>query len=100
MCLNPALGKQGTRIVRWKYDLLRGAILDVIPDNAEGVAFKQLAELVERRLSAQQLKRLGSLGWYTTTVKLDLEARGEIERVPDSKPQRLRRPGGTRLASS
>jgi len=32
----------------------------------------------------------GSISWYVTTVKLDMEARGEIERVPDSNPQQLR----------
>jgi hypothetical protein len=25
--------------------------------------------------------------WYVTTVKLDLEARGEVKRVPNSRPQ-------------
>jgi hypothetical protein len=32
----------------------------------------------------------GAVGWYTTTVKLDLEARGVIQRIPKSSPQRLR----------
>ena len=32
----------------------------------------------------------GSIGWYTTIVKLDLEARGLIDRIPDKKPQHLR----------
>ncbi len=32
----------------------------------------------------------GSISWYVTTVKLDLEARKVIERVPGSRPQRLR----------
>jgi hypothetical protein len=36
-------------------------------------------------------KRIRSVMWYVTTVALDLEARGEIERVPGSKPQRPRR---------
>jgi hypothetical protein len=29
----------------------------------------------------------GSVMWYVTTVKLDLEARGNIKRVPNSRPQ-------------
>jgi hypothetical protein len=29
----------------------------------------------------------GSVMWYVTTVKLDMEARGEIKRVPKSRPQ-------------
>lgn len=31
----------------------------------------------------------GSVGWYVTTIKLDLEARRLIERVPGKSPQRL-----------
>ena len=31
----------------------------------------------------------GSVTWYVTTVKLDLEARGVIERIPKSRPQRI-----------
>ncbi len=29
----------------------------------------------------------GSVTWYVTTVKLDMEARGEVKRVPNSRPQ-------------
>jgi hypothetical protein len=29
----------------------------------------------------------GSVTWYVTTVKLDMEARGEIKRVTNSRPQ-------------
>jgi hypothetical protein len=29
----------------------------------------------------------GSVNWYVTTVKLDLEARGTVQRVPNSRPQ-------------
>ena len=33
----------------------------------------------------------GSVRWYTKAVQLDLEAKGEIERLPDQAPIRLRR---------
>lgn len=29
----------------------------------------------------------GSVTWYVTTVKLDMEARGEVKRVLNSRPQ-------------
>jgi len=32
----------------------------------------------------------GSVMWYVTTVKLDLEAQGEIKRVQNSRPQLVR----------
>ncbi len=91
LCETLTPGKQPTRIPRWKYDLVRTAILSVVPADEQGIEFRQLPELVEQRISGQDRERLGSVSWYTTTVKLDLEVKGEIERIPGSKPQRLRR---------
>ncbi|NIS83219.1 MAG: hypothetical protein GTO14_24135 [Anaerolineales bacterium] len=91
LCLNPTPGKHGTRIPKWKYDLIRHAILKVVPKNDEGITFKELPSLIEKTLTELDQHRLGSVSWYTTTVKLDLEVRGEIERIPGMRPQRLRR---------
>lgn len=91
VCETPTPGKQPVRIARWKYDLVRSAILAVVPADECGVEFSRLPGLVEGQLSASDLEKLGSASWYTTTVKLDLEVKGEIERVPGSRPQRLRR---------
>ncbi|MCO6450647.1 MAG: hypothetical protein J5I90_07635 [Caldilineales bacterium] len=85
LTLHPA-GKQGVNISRDKYDAMRSAILACLADGAE-LSFSELNSAVEQRLEG---KFEGSIGWYFTTVKLDLEARGEIERVLGSKPQRLR----------
>jgi hypothetical protein len=90
LCETPTPGKQPTRIDRWKYDLVRAAILAVIPNNDEGIEFRDLPALVENQLDPADLENLGAVSWYTTTVKLDMEVKGEIERVPGSKPQRLR----------
>ena len=87
----PTPGKLPTRIDKWKYDLVHDAILAVVPADENGVEFNQLAQLVEAHLSPADLEKLGSVSWYTTTVKLDMEVKGEIERIPGSKPQRLRR---------
>ena len=50
-----------------------------------------LSDEVKKRLSKDIRQRVGSVSWYTTTVKLALEVRGEIKRVPGSKPQQLER---------
>jgi hypothetical protein len=89
LCLTPTPGKRGTRIDLWKYKTLRYAIRKVVPRNKIGVEFVKLPELTRAFLTAEELKRLGSLAWYVTTVKLHLEVVGEIERVPNSKPQRI-----------
>ena len=84
MTLHPE-GKAGVNIDKAKYDAVRGAILAAIGDQGE-LAFGDLPDAVGQQLTDFD----GSIGWYTTTVKLDLEARGEIERLPGVSPQRLR----------
>ena len=84
--LHPEPGKSGVNISKSKYDLVRDAIIESVRAHGE-IAFKALVEDVVHRLEGQFE---GSITWYVTTVKLDLEAREEIERVSGSRPQRLR----------
>ena len=79
-------GKSGVNISKQKYDTVRASILDAVHAHGE-TTFKDLTENVRRKLEG---KFDGSIPWYVTSVKLDLEARGLIERVPNSSPQRLR----------
>ena len=53
LCETPTPGKQPTRIAKWKYELVRSAILAEVPDDDKGVEFNRLAELVERRIPAE-----------------------------------------------
>lgn len=76
-----------------KYSAVREAVLRAVPSTREGIRFKELPAAVLQLLPGGQIPGGGSIGWYTTTVKLDLEARGLIERIPGSNPQRLRRTG-------
>ena len=90
VCKTPADGKTGTTsIPKWKYDCLRTAIINSLGDN--GLAFKDLPGAVKAQLSEAQLSKLGSVGWHVTTVKLNMEVDGEIERVSGQTPQYLRR---------
>lgn len=90
MCINPNPEKTGTRIALEKYELVKRAILQAVGEGEDGIYFKDLAERVEEILTVDEVRGLGSVSWYTTTVKLDLEARGIIERAKKSSPQRLR----------
>lgn len=85
---HPDPAKHGTRIDAAKYHAVREAILAALADGP--VAFERLIETVQKQIAATFD---GSVPWYVTTVKLDLEARGEIERVPGQRPQHLRRIG-------
>ena len=79
-------GKTGVNIELDKYNMMRDAILEVL-EEAGNIGFIQLREEVKKKLLGDFR---GSIGWYFTTVKLDLEARGIIERVPGKKPQIIR----------
>jgi len=79
-------GKKGINISKAKYDVMRQKILDIVRAD-EGITFTEMTNAVEKKLTGNFD---GSIGWYATTVKLDLEARGQIERIPGSSPQQLR----------
>ena len=76
-----------TSIPTWKCEAVRAAILDAVGE--DGLAFSELKSAVGERLSAEELDRLGSLGWHVTTVKLEMEVAGDIARVEGVTPQRL-----------
>ena len=75
--------KQGVNIDRKKYEIIRKAILSTLHTQKE-MTFKNLSCEVEKEVNGNFE---GSVMWYVTTVKLDLEARGEVKRVPNSRPQ-------------
>ncbi len=86
MTQHPERGKQGVNISRQKYDLVREVIVAVARKRGE-ITFPDLTDDVRQRLAGIFD---GSVPWYVTTVKLDLEAQGVIERIPGSRPQKLR----------
>jgi hypothetical protein len=90
--LNPSPGKAPTRVRKRFYDAYRTAILKAVPRSDRGVEFRALMDLVCARLP-DEIRAETRAMWWVTTVKLDLEARGLIERVPGASPQRLRRCG-------
>jgi len=88
--VNPGAG--GARINAERYEAMKRALLKAVPRTATGIAFRELPTVVAAHLPGGKLPGGGSIMWYVTTVKLDLEARGLLVRIPGSKPQRLRRP--------
>jgi len=78
--------KHGVNISKKKYDLIRKAIIQSL--RAEGkLTYTDLARAVKRKLKG---RFEGSIPWYVESVKLDLEARKVIERMPRTKPQLYR----------
>lgn len=75
--------KQGVNISREKYEIIHKAILSTLRQHKE-MPFMKLSREVEKAINGEFN---GSVTWYVTTVKLDMEARGEVKRVPHSRPQ-------------
>ena len=82
-------GKSGSTIEKSKYDLMKAAILACLEENGP-TAFTVLMEHVSDHLSDEFS---GSVGWYYTTVKLDMEARGLIACDRKASPQIVKLPG-------
>jgi len=77
--------KKGVNILKSRYDTMRESILSALKTN-EQVTLAELNSLVEKDLGG---KFDGKIGWYLMAVKLDLEARKVIKKVPNQSPQRL-----------
>lgn len=87
--LNSDGSSSGTRVNAAKYAAVHAAILQTLPADPGGMTYKDLVAAVRAALPDLD----GSVPWYVTTVKLDMEGRGEIERIAGVSPQRLRKIG-------
>jgi hypothetical protein len=84
-------GSSGFAVTPEKYKPIRKAILASVPRGGSGVTFEDLVASVATQVPAHLFPKKGSVSWYTKVVQLDLEAQGQLERVPGQAPQRLRR---------
>ena len=84
-------GSGGFAVTVEKYESIRKAILAAVPRNKEGVSFKELVASVTGLVPNELFPKRGSVSWYTKVVQLDLEAKGQIERISGVTPQRVRR---------
>lgn len=85
MTLHPS-DKKGVNILLRRYELIKDFILIKLKEHSE-LSFDELTDLAVKELSATFD---GKVVWYMVTVKLDLEARKLIERVPKTRPHKLR----------
>jgi len=76
-------GKQGVNIEKNKYEQVKAAILAAL--DGKSLTHTELTNQVSEKLRGNFD---GSIGWYTETVKLDLEARRLIERDTSLSPTR------------
>ena len=81
--LHPA-GKKGVRISLDKYVAIRKEIFAVLAERP--LPFMKMANAIEQRIGDSFQ---GSVSWYSIAVKQDLEARGILQTVPNTKPPKL-----------
>jgi hypothetical protein len=79
-------GKDGINILKRRYDVIREFILETIKEYGE-ITYNSLSDLAVEKLNENFE---GKVVWYIVTVKLDLEARNMIERIPKTSPHKLR----------
>ena len=78
--------KKGVNISKDRYNKIRNFIISAISKRKE-ITYSELNELAKEKLYGNFD---GSIPWYLVTVKLDLEARKIIERIPNTSPHKLR----------
>lgn len=84
MTLHPA-GKQGVHILQRRYDFIKDFIIRTIKIHGQ-ISYSDLDDLAVKELSDSFD---GKVTWYIVSVKLDLEARNIIKRVPKTSPHEL-----------
>ncbi|MCI4668888.1 MAG: hypothetical protein MRZ79_12195 [Bacteroidia bacterium] len=82
-------GKKGVNILKRRYEAMKDFILSTISSYGE-ISYQDLNDLALDELKSSFD---GKILWYLVSVKLDLEAREMIERVPKTSPHVLRMKG-------
>lgn len=80
-------GKNAVSMDRVKYDSLKKALLHHLMkegDSSQG----EICQTVTKDFKKNKTKFEGSIPWHLEWVKLDLEAKGSIARVPKTSPQK------------
>lgn len=87
-------GLDGWTMDERQYEAMRSLILDFLESEADvdgTVLLKDVVAAAADRYGRHDLFPTGNTRNYVTYTKVDLEARCEVERVPGSSPQRIRR---------
>lgn len=78
--------KKGVNILKRRYDVIKDYILTVLKDHPD-ISYSKLDDMANEDL---ENTFDGKVSWYIVSVKLDLEARGVIERIPKTSPHKIR----------
>ena len=73
-------------ILKRRYQQVKDTLIGILHEHSD-MAFKTLNRLAVEELNG---KFDGKITWYVVSVKLDLEARGIIERIPKASPHKIK----------
>jgi len=79
-------GKNGVNISFEKYTVIKSFIIETLKE-VKVISYQDLNDKAIKDLSPTFE---GKVAWYLVTVKLDLEARGIIERIPKISPHQIK----------
>lgn len=80
------------RVNRAKYDAMRAALLQVLPQGAPGLTAAEAKSQLLPLLPEVLFPGGSTAGWWLKAVQLDLEAKGIVKRE-QTKPLRFHRTG-------
>ena len=83
---NPQAGRPYVRSD--KYRLVSQAVLELLPESGKGLTAEELVAGLGSLLPFPLFPTAASIRWFMTAVRIDLEARGRIQRVGQRKPAR------------
>ena len=78
-------GKKAVSMETGKYNALKKPLLDLLKIKGESTHAEMLQAITDD-FKKNKTKFEGSIEWHMEWVKLDLEARKEIKRIPDTSP--------------
>lgn len=79
-------GKKPVSMSKEKYNILKTAVIKYLRTKGEAT-FNELSSAIQKDFKVKGQAFEGSLPWHLEWVKLDLEARRVIRRIPKTSPQ-------------
>ena len=86
ICRSPNGLRDSKSIYEWKFDRIREVVLELLPEDEEPVSYMLLRKEAEQQFGGRESKAIGKVLWHVDTVVLEMEVRGELERVGETKP--------------
>lgn len=95
-CHSPNKADYSVKMYEWKFELVRGKILDVVRSvkGEKGIGYEEIVKQSSSKFSEEEIQQMGGkVKWFIKTVFLELEYRKELERFrpwKNSESERLR----------